>query len=297
MINSTFGDLVAEYDDVLSAEQCKLIIEKFEFDHRKTKGLTATDTEGVAAQDSIKKSTDLWISQWPEWEPEDKLFYEALAPYVKKYLLHIKEVLGDVVESRGNLVDSGYQIQRTQEGELYDWHADDDVSPILDTIVFPIRGYRDSGSVLQARRLFTYLFYLNDDYDGGHTQFRVGPEKDDIFSVAPKRGKLICFPASWYFHHRGDVVTKGSKYVCTGWLSDHVTTYTNDSTGVSAKFREEARKSGRKMVLQFNENTGRIEMDDDMKKDKRNGDTFKGMYPKLSELDTIVDETTQDRGI
>ena len=46
MINSTFGDLVAEYDDVLSAEQCKLIIEKFEFDHRKTKGLTATDTEG-----------------------------------------------------------------------------------------------------------------------------------------------------------------------------------------------------------------------------------------------------------
>ena len=93
------------------------------------------------------------------------------------------------------------------------------------------------------------------------------------------------------------VVTKGSKYVCTGWLSDHVTTYTNDHTGVSDNFRKEARQSGRKMVLQFNENTGRIEMDDDMKKDKRNGDTFRGMYPKLSEIDTIVDETTQDRGI
>ena len=51
------------------------------------------------------------------------------------------------------------------------------------------------------------------------------------------------------------------------------------------------------MVLQFNENTGRIEIDDDMKKDKRNGDTFRGMYPKLSEIDTIVDETTQNRGI
>ena len=67
--------------------------------------------------------------------------------------------------------------------------------------------------------------------------------------------------------------------------------------GISDNFRKEARQSGRKMVLQFNENTGRIEMDDDMKKDKRTGDTFKGMYPKLSELDTIVDETTQDRGI
>ena len=41
-------------------------------------------------------------------------------------------------------------------------------------------------------------------------------EKNDIFSVAPKQGKLICFPASWYFHHRGDVVTRGSKYICTG---------------------------------------------------------------------------------
>ena len=219
-------------------------------------------------------------------------------PYVKTYLKFIKERLGDEVEcTKSELVDSGYQIQRTQEGELYDWHADDDVSPILDTIVFPIRGYRDSGSVLQARRLFTYLFYLNDDYEGGDTLFRVGPGKNDIFNVAPKQGKLICFPASWYFHHKGDVVTKGSKYVCTGWLSDHVTTYTNDHTGVSDNFRKEARQSGRKMVLQFNENTGRIEMDDDMKKDKRNGDTFRGMYPKLSEIDTIVDETTQDRGI
>lgn len=296
MINSTFGDLVAEYDDVLSAEQCKLIIEKFEFDHRKTKGLTATDTEGVAAQDSIKKSTDLWISQWPEWEPEDKLFYEALAPYVKKYLLHIKEVLGDVVESRGNLVDSGYQIQRTNVGESYNWHADDDVSPILDTIVFPLRGYRDSGTVMSARRLFTYMFYLNDDFGGGFTQFRVGP-KDSILNVAPKQGKLICFPASWYWHHRGDVVTEGSKYVCTGWLSDHVTTFSNDSCSLSPEYRKDARSAGRKMLLQFNENTGRIEMDNDMKKENAKSDTFRGMYPKLSDLDTITDQTMQGRGV
>ena len=38
-------------------------------------------------------------------------------------------------------------------------------------------------------------------------------------------------------------------------------------------------------------------MDDDMKKEKRNADTFKGMYPKLSTLDTIVDESTQDKGV
>ena len=46
----------------------------------------------------------------------------------------------------------------------------------LDTIVFPKR-YRDSGTV-SARRLFTH-FYLNDDFGGGFTQFRVVPK--DIY--------------------------------------------------------------------------------------------------------------------
>tara|TARA_B100001996_G_scaffold186131_1_gene142354 strand:- start:8182 stop:9072 length:891 start_codon:yes stop_codon:yes gene_type:complete len=294
---TNFSDMIAEYDDVIPADKCKEIIDKFEYDQRKSKGITAADTEGKATQESIKKSTDLWISQWPEWEEYDHYFFEKLSPHVKQYLMFIKERLGDDVQSKGDLVDSGYQIQRTNVGEGYGWHADDDVSPILDTIVFPLRGYTDSGSVLCARRLFTYMWYLNDDFSGGETQFRVGPGKDDIFSVAPKQGKLICFPASWYFHHRGDIVTKGSKYVCTGWLSDHVTTFSNDTTGLSEQFRKDAKSAGRKMLLQFNQTTGRIELDDAMKKQKQNADTFKGMYPKLSELDTIVDESTQDRGI
>lgn len=294
---TNFADMIVQYDDVIPADKCKEIIEKFEYDHRKSAGITASDTEGHADGTSIKKSTDLWISQWPEWKEYDEYFFKVLSPHVKKYLTYIKEKLGDVVQSKGDMVDSGYQVQRTNVGESYDWHADDDVSPILDTIVFPLRGYRDSGTVLSARRLFTYMWYLNDDFDGGNTQFRVGGNNNDILNVAPKTGKLICFPASWYFYHRGETVTKGSKYVCTGWLSDHVTTFSNDTTGISPNFRESARKAGRKMLLQFNENTGRIEMDDDMKKQKQNADTFKGMYPKLSELDTIVDESTQDKGV
>ena len=294
---TNFSEMIVEYDDVIPADKCKEIIDKFEYDNRKSQGITASDTEGKAIENSIKRSTDLWISQWVEWEKWDEYFFKALSPYVKKYLLHVKEKLGDVVQSKGELVDSGYQIQRTNTGEGYGWHADDDVSPILDTIVFPLRGYRDSGTLLCARRLFTYMWYLNDDFGGGQTQFRVGGNNNDIFSVAPKQGKLICFPASWYFHHRGDTVTNGSKYVCTGWLSDHVSTFSCDTTSVSEKFRNDARSAGRKMLLQFNENTGRIEMDNDMKKENAKSDTFRGMYPKLSDLDTITDQTMQDRGV
>ena len=295
MMVTNFAEMVAEYDDVLLPRECKKIIDKFEYDNRKSKGITSEESGNDNT--GIKKSTDLWISQWEDWKEEDDMFFKALNPYVKKYLQFIKERLGDQVQcTKSELVDSGYQIQRTQEGELYDWHADDDVSPILDTIVFPLRGYRDSGTVMSARRLFTYMFYLNDDFGGGFTQFRVGP-KDSILNVAPKQGKLICFPASWYWHHRGDVVTEGSKYVCTGWLSDHVTTFSNDSCSLSPEYRKDARSAGRKMLLQFNENTGRIEMDDDMKKENAKSDTFRGMYPKLSDLDTITDQTMQGRGV
>ena len=160
MTFTNFSEMIAEYDDVLDADTCKKIIDKFEYDNRKTKGVTNDDSASAEPKASIKKSTDLWISQWPEWAEYDEYFFKALSPHVKKYLVHIKEKLGDEIQSVNDLVDSGYQIQKTEPGEGYGWHSDDDYGPILDTIVMPIRGYRDSGTVLQARRLFTYMLSL-----------------------------------------------------------------------------------------------------------------------------------------
>ena len=109
---TNFADMIVQYDDVIPADKCKEIIEKFEYDHRKSAGITASDTEGHADGTSIKKSTDLWISQWPEWEEYDAYFFEVLSPHVKKYLTYIKEKLGDVVQSKRDKVYSGYQVQR-----------------------------------------------------------------------------------------------------------------------------------------------------------------------------------------
>ena len=92
---TNFSEMIVEYDDVIPADKCKEIIDKFEYDNRKSQGITAADTEGKAIENSIKRSTDLWISQWVEWEKWDEYFFNALSPYVKKYLLHVKEKLGD----------------------------------------------------------------------------------------------------------------------------------------------------------------------------------------------------------
>jgi len=69
-------------------------------------------------------------------------------------------------------------------------------------------------------RYWTFLVYLNDDFEGGETVF---PYLEK--SVKPKKGKLVIFqdtdeneviiPKSF---HGGQPVTKGVKWVCNKWV-------------------------------------------------------------------------------
>ena len=179
------------------------------------------------------------ISDFPDWREIDGRIYEEFSPNVKPYFEHLKKSLGAVVQCTDTqIVDSGYQIQRTNVGQSYGWHTDDEYAACLDTLTHPIRGEMDSGSSGYQRRLFTYIFYLNDGYEGGRTQFRVGPgEEDGIHSVIPEKGKLLCFPANFLFWHQGEPVTKGTKYLMTGWISDYIMTTTIDTCPMSKEWR------------------------------------------------------------
>lgn len=87
------------------------------------------------------------------------------------------------------------RFYRYDPGQKFDWHQD---------------GYyeRENGD----RSQFTFMVYLNDDYEGGGTSF-LDPygRLFDPFTVVPKKGSALFF----YHHldHRGDEVTAGRKYV------------------------------------------------------------------------------------
>ena len=85
--------------------------------------------------------------------------------------------------------DTGYQIQKTQPGDYYIWHHDQTTS-----------------------RLVTFIWYLNDVKDDGYTEFIDGTR------IQPEAGKLIIFPATWDFLHRGVSPKTETKYICTGWV-------------------------------------------------------------------------------
>jgi hypothetical protein len=61
-------------------------------------------------------------------------------------------------------------------------------------------------------RVITFIFYLNNVKKGGETEF-FGEHK-----ITPERGKLLLFPASWTFPHRGITPISDDKYILTGWL-------------------------------------------------------------------------------
>jgi len=62
--------------------------------------------------------------------------------------------------------------------------------------------FKDHVDVLshdQAKRFLILMVYLNDDFDGGETVF---PQLGD--SIKPKKGRLLIFPPTWNYLHRGN---------------------------------------------------------------------------------------------
>jgi prolyl 4-hydroxylase len=93
----------------------------------------------------------------------------------------------------------------------------------LDIGAFNIQKYSAGGHFSQlhcerssrrtSQRVFAWMTYLNNVECGGDTEFF----HYDI-RVTPRTGTTLIWPAEWTHAHRGDFVTKGEKYIITGWM-------------------------------------------------------------------------------
>ena len=61
-------------------------------------------------------------------------------------------------------------------------------------------------------RKIVFIFYLNDVDTGGETELL------DDYKIKPKAGRLLFFPATWTYPHRGCIPISDNKYIATGWL-------------------------------------------------------------------------------
>jgi prolyl 4-hydroxylase len=99
------------------------------------------------------------------------------------------------------------QVVRYRPGEKYDAHYD--------------AAFRDaSNTKTELPRLYTIMLYLNDDYEGGHTEFPncgadVTPHRGTgvLWRNLSEAGRILKSSL-----HAGRPVTAGTKYVCTIWI-------------------------------------------------------------------------------
>ena len=172
----------------ISDEFCIHCIDKFESDTRKHVGEIGHNI----VNEDIKRSTDLHISALNEWKEEDDTLYNALKIGLNNYKNHVPNDYEYVLFH--SIRDTGYQIQKTEPKQYYAWHHDQSD---------------------QQCRVLTYMWYFNTISKGGYTEFCNG------LKVYPDRGKLLIFPATWEYIHRGYPPLFDTKYVCIGWTVVH----------------------------------------------------------------------------
>ena len=188
-------EFIYECDDVFPVDFCNRVIDKFEKSNLKIIGTTDDDSINP-----IKKSIDLRIYDEPEWVEEEKYFHDTIQKAMKKYetFLLKMDVDGEVKKHMSQILMNSHiqppQIQQTKTGEYYHWHQDQLYPPHW--------------------KIFTYIIYLNDveKDSGGTTEFSCGK------IIQPKAGKIVFFPCTWTYFHRGKTLEKGVKYIATNGL-------------------------------------------------------------------------------
>ena len=191
--NISFNTFIKLYDNTLTEQFCKNVCEKLDNDGRKKLGVFNKYKE---TDPNFKTSLDLHISRLPEWKEEDDVFFTTISQFLKQYREDIQtSTNGKFFYGDGDdyFSDTGYQVKVYKPDGHYDWHSD-----------YAIHDY-------SGVRALTFIWYLNEDFDEGETEFFNGKK------IVPKTGRLLIFPANWIYVHRGCTVKTKNKYIATGW--------------------------------------------------------------------------------
>jgi len=194
IMSVNLSEFIYTEHNALTPEFCSHVIKKFEEDDRSVPGKVG-QKETVRVDTSIKDSLDLNISYFDDWKNEDNVFFNSLSHHIDIYCN--RTVNGHVYSTWNNPSDSGYQIQKTLPSAGYVWHTDDQHGDYV---------------IENGVRWATYIWYLNDVKEGGYTEFVDGTR------IQPETGKILIFPSTWTYIHRGYPPKSEIKYLVTGWM-------------------------------------------------------------------------------
>ena len=203
-------NFISLYDNALSSEECKFIIDYFENvpqcqgmieDREKMGVLRETLAYGSymcqkpgtingSVNTKLKDSTDVGMSFNFDNNIVNQILMKSLSKHTRKYVQENRELRNI---STWGIIDS-YNLQRYYPKQGY----------------YPLHCENDNMS--SNKRVLVWMFYLNTVNDDGGTYFSNYDLKVDAVE-----GRLVIWPAYWTHCHKGIVSNTETKYIATGW--------------------------------------------------------------------------------
>lgn len=183
------------YDDVVSRDECRRIIDMF---HRCPHVRPGQTQDAELVEEQFKVCDELFLNEViavekdpklrQQWQALDDRLFEVLDPLFSTYNHEHKHLYNQ------ELAAEGFRIKRYPKGAgRFGEHID--ATPTTPT------------------RVFALILYLNDVAEGGETEFPV----QDI-KVAPRAGRLAISPCTWTYPHRGCTPQSDDKYIINNFL-------------------------------------------------------------------------------
>jgi hypothetical protein len=185
------------YDNAVPSDLCRRVIDAFEKD---VDGQFKGNLMGEIYRPDMKECTDIRISDRiatadgrPIWEGIDAELYKCVAKSWTRFLGDVESL--QRVGPEFGLVDTGYQLQRYEQG------------------VGKFTRHIDAGSMSTICRVAAAVIYLNTVEVGGGTRFIDWGETVDAVE-----GRILWFPAGWTHAHEGLVSESGRKYIASTFM-------------------------------------------------------------------------------
>lgn len=172
-----------------------------------TRSKVFLDRDGSQDIQDVRTSEGSFL---PEGTPACSIVHRAMNNALLKYKETIKNLCKDYqywpviggFDTKSHR--EGIQVLRYQPGQTYGFHHDQ-------------ADYPDQKEYF---RQWSVVLYLNDDFEGGGTDFIHTYYK-------PKAGQALIFPSDWMFSHAGTEVVSGTKYVAVTWYYCNKFDYNN----------------------------------------------------------------------
>lgn len=182
---SGYGEILT-IDGLLSKEDCKAACEKI--DDLIESGFCHESPSDISRKDECIHLTTVSASGTDFSELFLRRFTDSVMPeYISRFPILKYKQLG-IIESKAQKTPAG--------GGFHDWHHEASDGQLSD-------------------RWLAYTLYLNDDFEGGETEFLYQNTR-----IKPVAGRCSVFPCGFLHTHRGNPPINGTKYILTGWVID-----------------------------------------------------------------------------